>query len=103
MRNQRFEDAQRCLHLVFDPTATLEAADLASPDSPARFWRVKPLRQLAAQPPTTLAGLLQSEVALAPQVEAWRASPFDPFALAETRPVALMKATVTAYLDNLIA
>ena len=35
-------------------------------------------------------------------VNTWRRSPFNPFVLADLRPVAYMKSTVMAYLDNLI-
>jgi hypothetical protein len=37
------------------------------------------------------------------QIEAWRKDPFNPHRIARMRPEAYMKATVMAYLDNLIA
>lgn len=37
------------------------------------------------------------------QINAWRQDPFNPFVLADMRPVAYMKSTVMSYLDNLIA
>ena len=36
-------------------------------------------------------------------MQRWRKDPFNPFLLADLRPVAYMKAVVMAYLDNLIA
>ena len=37
------------------------------------------------------------------QIRMWRQDPFNPFLLADLRPVAYMKSTVMSYLDNLIA
>ena len=45
----------------------------------------------------------QGDPAAVAQVNAWRNDPFNPFLLADLRPVAYMKSAVMAYLDNLIA
>jgi hypothetical protein len=102
-QNQQFEDATKWFHYIFDPTR--QAPDPA----PQRFWITKPLHDL------TSAAILQERInnllllvnqgdadALA-QVRRWRDDPFNPFLLADLRPVAYMKTVVMQYLDNLIA
>ena len=109
-QNQRFAEAQKWFHYVFDPTAP-------GPDpAPARFWKFLYFRQnpqsvdleqlfvLLSTPssqltPTQLAqvqGLLDSYAASV-------STPFDPFAVARSRPIAFQYYVVMAYLDNLIA
>ncbi|MBK9306382.1 MAG: hypothetical protein IPM58_04655 [Nitrospira sp.] len=93
--------AHRWFHYIFDPT------DTSSHPSPQRHWRVKPFFELARQRPETLGQLLERvasrDTNALQQVETWRSDPFNPHAIARLRPVAYMKATVMAYLDNLIA
>ena len=102
-QNQQFEDATKWFQYIFDPTR--QGADPA----PQRFWIPKPLHSL------TSAAILQQRInnllqlvnqgdpnALA-QVRRWRDDPFNPFLLADLRPVAYMKTVVMQYLDNLIA
>ena len=50
-----------------------------------------------------LEGVNMGNAADVAQVQAWRSNPFNPFVLADQRPVAYMKSTVMSYLDNLIA
>ena len=100
--NQRFEEAQKWFHYIFDPRAT------DSPDRPGnpgreRFWRVKPLYEEALKGPSTLEDLLRDGTELAEQVKVWSADPFKPHAIARLRPAAYMKAVVMRYIDNLIA
>lgn len=98
---QRFEEAQRWFHYIFDPT------DTSVHESPARYWRVKPFFELALAPPETLSQLLERiatrNVEALQQVKAWRNDPFNPHAIARLRHIAYMKAVVMGYLDNLIA
>ena len=99
--NQRFEEAQRWFHYIFDPT------DISNHPDPARFWRVRPFFELANEPPQTTYDLLRLIAAknedAVEQVEAWRDDPFNPHLIARLRIVAYMKTTVMKYLDNLIA
>ncbi|MDP8930666.1 MAG: hypothetical protein M3O70_19380 [Actinomycetota bacterium] len=71
-KNGRFEDAQRWLHYIFDPT------DVSPHPAPARYWKVKPLFQEASHPPETLEELMRS-IAMdgdaAGQLAAWRNDP----------------------------
>ncbi len=102
-QNQQFEDAQAWFHYIFDPTR--QSADPA----PKRFWIPKPLYNLTSAEIQSerINNLLQLVNLGNPdalnQVARWRQDPFNPFLLADLRPVAYMKAVVMAYLDNLIA
>ncbi|WP_373507236.1 hypothetical protein [Thiocapsa sp.] len=99
-QTQRFEEAQRWFHYIFDPT------DTSPYKGPARYWRVKPFFELAQEPPETLMQLLEriasGDAAATKQVEAWRDDPFNPHAIARLRLITYMKSVVMGYLDNLI-
>ena len=101
--NQQFEDAEQWLRYVFDPTRQ------STEPAPQRFWITKPLHNLTAsqivaqQINSLLVAVNQGDQSAIDKVNNWRANPFNPFLLADQRPVAYMKATVMAYLDNLIA
>jgi hypothetical protein len=101
-QNQKFEDAQGWFHYIFDPTR--QSADPA----PKRFWIPKPLYNLTSADILSerINNLLQlvnqGDPNAVNQVRRWQNDPFNPFLLADLRPVAYMKAVVMAYLDNLI-
>lgn len=114
-KNQRFEDARRWFHYLFDPT------DRSTEPAPARYWKFQPfkamevehlataLRRLAANPalqtpPATETDQerRQREQVLA-GVQAWMQRPFEPHEVAKARPSAYMYKTFMAYVDNLIA
>ncbi|HRD80182.1 MAG TPA: neuraminidase-like domain-containing protein [Saprospiraceae bacterium] len=94
--DQRFEEARRWFHYVFDPT-TGEAG------GKERFWQFKPFYNEATQELTTLTDLLKNEAELARQVEKWADNPFQPHVVARMRITAYMKFTLMKYMDNLIA
>jgi peptidoglycan hydrolase-like protein with peptidoglycan-binding domain len=106
-QNQRFEDARRWFHFIFDPTNRSDDAD------PLRFWKIKPFYREPDAPIEDFLALAagtedsaEAEAARAAydrQVEAWSADPFDPHRIAELRTTAYQKALVMRYLDNLIA
>ncbi len=102
-RNQRFDEARRWFHYIFDPTRVSTAA------TPQRYWITRPL---AEQTSTTLqqqrinellAAVNRRDAGALAQVERWRDDPFNPYLLADLRPAAHMKRVVMSYLDNLIA
>ncbi len=101
-KNQRFEEAQKWFHYIFDPTATDSPAQPAQPGI-ERFWRVKPFYDTALGGIQTLTDLVAEATALKDQVGQWRTNPFRPHAIARLRPVAYMKTVVMHYIDNLIA
>lgn len=98
MQNQKFEDAQKWFHYIFDPTEV-------EGDAPARFWKLKPFFEFSGE--TTIAGLMEllneGDDEMEKQVAAWEADPFDPHTVARLRTVAYMRTVVMKYLDNLIA
>lgn len=101
-RNKRFEDAQRWLHYIFDPT---DDSDGATPD---RFWKVKPFQNTEVkQIEEILVNLSSSMDSVLKQdtinsIGAWKDSPFRPHLVARYRQTAFMFKAVMAYLDNLI-
>ncbi|RKH47665.1 hypothetical protein D7X12_02040 [Corallococcus sicarius] len=104
-QNQRFEDAQRWFHFIFDPTNTADTA------VPQKYWRPRPFYEqtqadYAKQRIDNLLMLLAkglSDPELDQQVSEWRSHPFDPHAIARLRLAAYQKSVVMKYLDNLIA
>ncbi len=102
-QNQQFEDALKWYQYIFDPTRQ-------GPEPvPQRFWIPKPLNALTT--PEIQGQAIENLLALVDQhdpdavaeVTSWRRDPFNPFLLADQRPVAYMKRVVMSYLDNLIA
>jgi len=118
-KNQRFEEAQKWFHYIFDPTDTSDGLP------PQRYWHTKKffettredydaqriqeiLRLMAAaMDPVQLAGLTpEQRIDLANHqnaVKEWRAHPFKPHVVARLRTTAYQKTVVMKYLDNLIA
>lgn len=105
MRNQRFEEARRWFHFIFDPTST-------SPEQvPAKFWRTKPFHDMTRddyvaqriQQLITPKADGQPNPQLMQQIAEWRQNPFSPYAIARLRFTAFQQSVVMKYLDNLIA
>lgn len=102
-KNQRYAEAQRWFHYIFDPT------DNSTGPTPQRFWKVKPfqidevdqIEKILLNLSTGDDPVLRDDTITA--IGAWRDSPFRPHAVARTRPTAYMYKTVMAYLDNLVA
>jgi Tc toxin complex TcA C-terminal TcB-binding domain len=109
--NQRFAEAQKWFHLVFDPTST--DTTVAPPE---RFWtsfvfrsdldiqNINTLLTLLSTPDTQLSQpQIQAKAEVITGYNAILASPFDPHVVARTRPSAYQWYVVMKYLDNLIA
>jgi hypothetical protein len=100
--NQRFDEAKRWLEFVFDPTDTNTRLGELS-----HFWKFKKFFDDANSGgvPPDIADLIGGgpSEAFHRQVQSSNADPFNPFALARLRPAAFERATVLAYIDNLIA
>jgi hypothetical protein len=106
-QNQRFEEARRWFHFMFDPTNRSDDAD------PLRFWKIKPFYREPDAPIEEFLALAAStedspevEEARAKydqQVDAWLEDPFSPHDIAELRTTAYQKTLVMKYLDNLVA
>ena len=112
-QNQRFADAQKWYHYIFDPTRSPERLETEDPseDIPERFWITKPLQKdLHHERIQELLNLFEKEnpdltflKRLVRQTGQWLKYPFDPHVIARYRLVAYQKAAVMKYLDNLIA
>lgn len=109
--NQRFAEAQRWFHLVFDPTST----DTSVPP-PQRFWKsnafrgadgisdINTLVSLLSTPDSQLdAAQIRAKKDVVTGYNGILANPFDPHLVARTRPSAYQWYVVMKYLDNLIA
>ena len=102
-RNQRFEDAQRWFHYIFDPT------DDSDGPTPERFWKVKPFQYREVILIEKILESLHTETdsELRKQTEGcineWAKRPFRPHLVARFRQTPYMFKAVMAYLDNLIA
>lgn len=104
-KNQRFAEAQRWFHRVFDPTSTD-----ASVPVPERFWRFLRFRQTAdpvmideimAALADTADSPLKTETLKS--LTLWRDRPFQPHVVARGRIAAYQVNVLMKYLDNLIA
>ena len=100
-KNQRFEEAQKWFHYIFDPTTT-DSPDQQGDPGPERFWRVQPFYNEAMKGTQTLAELFKDN-ALAAQIQRLAGQPFQSSCNREVAEVAYMKAVVMRYIDNLIA
>ena len=102
-KNQRYEEAQRWFHYIFDPT------DASEGPTPERFWKVKQFQTTdVALIEKILLNLATSEDRklldkTTACIDAWKKTPFRPHLIARYRTTAYMLKTVAAYLDNLIA
>ena len=102
-KNQRFTEAQRWFHYIFDPT------DDSDGPTPERFWKVRPfqytdvrfIEEILINLSTAADKILWEETFNC--IEAWKDAPFRPHFVARYRQTAYMFKTVMAYLDNLIA
>jgi uncharacterized protein YeeX (DUF496 family) len=110
-KNQRFAEAQRWFHYIFDPTANDTSVDV-----PERYWKflafrnggtgkqIDELLTVLSKPAgeCTPEELELKETILSGYKEVMK-KPFQPHAVARTRHLAYMYCVVMKYLDNLIA
>lgn len=102
--NQRFEEAMKWFHFIFNPTGVDENSTQNSPTS--HFWITKPFYEFnagdyqAQQIQNMLGGVLSDETKEA--IRIWKNNPFNPHSVARYRPVAFQRAVVMKYIDNLI-
>lgn len=110
-KNQRFAEAQRWFHYIFDPTST----DASIP-APKRYWKFLRFRQETdVQQVDELLMLLSKPASECTQPEkelkvkilegyqAIKDHPFQPHRVARTRIIAYQYAVIMKYLDNRIA
>lgn len=110
-KTQRFAEAQRWFHYIFDPTSNDKSIE-----PPKRFWKFLAFRQdkdtkqideLLALLSKPASELLPGEAELQADIingyQAILNKPFQPHAVARTRHLAYQYCVVMKYLDNLIA
>ena len=102
-KNQRFEEAMRWYHFVFNPSTNENL------NSTARYWQVLPFRNTPKDTLNVLFKQLKNKQGdpnrneLEDAISAWRNSPFNPHLIARMRLIAYQKNAVMKYLDNLIS
>lgn len=105
-QNQRFEEARKWYHYIFNPIGG------AGGSAPQKYWITKPFHEFfdyVDQRIDTIMNNIASDPTgtvykdLVNAVESWRENPFMPHEVARTRPLAYQKALLMKYLDNLIA
>lgn len=108
-QNQRFDEARKWYHYIFDPT---DNSELPAIQNRYRFWKIKPffenteiqtIEQLMRLLSSTKPADLEMKKRLQDQIKDWRENPFQPHLIAEQRPEAYQKAVVMRYMDNEIA
>lgn len=130
--NQKFEEAQRWYHYIFDPTSNTGEDGQTIVTTRERFWKCRPFYEMASpgNQIETLSDLLKQINSVRyenyirykkdpedrtnahkinharnelNQVKAMETSPLQPYAIARYRQLAFMKNTVLKYIENLIA
>jgi hypothetical protein len=108
-KNQRFEDAQKWFHYIFNPT------DTSAAPKPSRYWQTRPFFEGTGKPIQDLLQILatpddqlsdpdkQEKQSLIKQINQWKDNPFNPHLIARLRITAYQKTVVMKYIDNLIA
>jgi hypothetical protein len=106
-KNQRFAEAQRWFHFIFDPTSNDETVK-----PPMRFWKFRQFREsdveLINERLMSLSKSEDGELSelgnqILKNIEEWRNNPFQPHVVARNRDLAYQFYVVMKYLDNLIA
>ncbi len=103
-KNQRFEEAMKWFHYIFDPTLSSDEP------YPARFWKVRPFYEVYREDnsvPKRIQDLMlllnKGDPELEKQVKEWEKNPFKPHLIARHRLPAYMKTVVMKYIENLLA
>ena len=95
-QNQRFEEARKWYHYIFDPTVISDGSGCE------RFWKTKPFRVGLQDEKLSITDLLKEPADLEEEVAYWADNPFNPHAVAHMRISAYMRSTFMKYVDNLI-
>lgn len=104
-KNQRFSEAQKWFHYIFDPTCN----DTSVP-TPERFWKFLRFRnetntEFIQEILTELAKGEDNDLKtrVETSIRAWRDKPFQPHVIARSRYLAYQMNVVMKYIDNLIS
>jgi hypothetical protein len=112
-RQQRFEEALRWFHYIFNPMDSGDDSPTPPEPAPQRYWKFLPFKAVDAQRIDELLGLLSyqgsdpdklsEKQSLEAAIQEWAADPFKPHLIARTRHIAYMKSVFMKYVDTLIA
>ncbi|AKB25802.1 hypothetical protein MSMTP_2333 [Methanosarcina sp. MTP4] len=116
-QEQRFEEAQRWFHFIFDPTDVSDLKDMSSDPDTDRFWQIKPFFRIEEDPIAALMLLIARSASneeltdeeknavsdINNHISAWRHDPFNPHQIARLRTPAYQKTVVMKYLENLLS
>lgn len=100
-QNQKFDEARKWFHYIFDPTMPVTTGDTTA----KRFWITKPFRTEIENSILSIEELInqeENESELKLQLKHWENNHFQPHVVANFRPSAYMRATLMKYIDNLI-
>jgi hypothetical protein len=101
--NQRFEEARKWFHYIFDPTSRPGAdAPLTELKPTQRFWNVLPFWRIEGKDISSIDDLLRGTANMSEAFRQWREDPFKPFVVGRARQSAFMRSVVMGYIDNLI-
>ena len=103
-KNQRFEDAMKWFHFVFNPMTDDPGT------SRQRYWNTLPFYQNTTPEHEQIQNLLAKLAdkskgwkEIETQIDEWRSNPFNPHLIARMRLTAYQKHVVMKYIDNIIA
>lgn len=99
MQDQKFDEALKWYHFVFNPT---NKTGTTQGNGPERFWQFTPFRNESLQGIPSI-GQIMASPDLAGAIQRWADDPFKPHLVARTRTSAYMKNVLMKYLDNLMS
>jgi 5-hydroxyisourate hydrolase-like protein (transthyretin family) len=109
-KQHKFEEAERWLRYVFDPTDHNATMSNPKPFFKFRVFKKLDLNEQVINDLTVLAKAFNTGSITTAEVKdiqnlinRWRDQPFRPFVIARRRPIAFLWSTLFAYLDNLLS
>ncbi len=98
-QNQRFEEARKWFHYIFNPVKSSAETGLDA------YWITAPFKKeilTAAIPIDDFINDPENEKDLKAQLDNWASHPFNPHSVARLRIAAYMRTTVMKYIDNIV-
>lgn len=105
-KQQRYDEAEKYLKLIFDPTTN---EPIGTNDPKIRYWRFRAFREAALNPIKNLLEELSNpndseiKTSTLKSIEAWRNKPFQPHVVARSRFMAYQHKTVMLWMDIYLA
>lgn len=104
MQNQKFEDAMKWFHYIFNPIDYVKETC----DSTKKYWITRPFRENAEKKgdngvEDNIQFILSNISCYTDQIKAWKNNPFKPHIIAQYRTSSYQRQVVMKYIDNLIS